>query len=39
MSDEVARDHEIGSKLQLNFNLEPSAQSLRITNKKALARS
>ncbi len=25
MSDEVARDPEIGSKLQLNFDLEPSA--------------
>ena len=25
MMDEVARDHEIGSKLQLNFDLEPSA--------------
>ena len=24
MSDEVARDPEIGSKLQLNFDLEPS---------------
>ncbi|MEI8668856.1 hypothetical protein P4S65_11670 [Pseudoalteromonas sp. B131b] len=25
MSDEVARNPEIGSKLQLNFDLEPSA--------------